>query len=95
MLFVHSWFPEMPLSFNLLCVIWCHFYNLKTVKNTHGRVILLVKVQAEACNFTKSITPPWVFFTFFKVYKWCQVAKSVSFHLQRLTNQVTFHYSFS
>ena len=24
-----------------------------------------IKLQAEACNFTKSITPPWVFFAFF------------------------------
>ena len=24
-----------------------------------------IKLQAEACNFTKSITPPWVFFVFF------------------------------
>ena len=36
----------------------------KREKNTHGRVLLLVKLQAEACNFTKSNTPPWVFFTF-------------------------------
>ena len=28
------------------------------MKNTHGGVLLL------ACNFTKSNTPPWVFFTF-------------------------------
>ena len=24
----------------------------------------------KACNFTKINTPPWVFFTFFKLYKW-------------------------
>ena len=28
-------------------------------------MLLLVKLQAEACNVTKSNTPPWVFFTFF------------------------------
>ena len=33
----------------------------------HGRVILLVKLQAKAWNFTKSNTPPWAFFTFFYV----------------------------
>ena len=27
-------------------------------KTVHGGVILLVKLQDEACNFTKSITPP-------------------------------------
>ena len=26
------------------------------------------------CNFTKCITRPWVFFTFFKLYKWCKIA---------------------
>ena len=26
-------------------------------------------IAAEACNFTKINIPPWVFFTFFKLYK--------------------------
>ena len=30
------------------CAIWCHLYNFKNVKNTHGDVLLLVKLQAEA-----------------------------------------------
>ena len=38
-----------------LCTIWYHLHNLKNVKNT----------QASVCNFTKSNTLPWVFFTFF------------------------------
>ena len=38
--------------------------HLKNVKNTH-RAVILLKLQALACNFTKSISPPWVFFTFF------------------------------
>ena len=45
-------------------------YNLKNVKNSHGEVLLLVKLQAKAYNFTKSNTLPWVFFKFFKTYKW-------------------------
>ena len=55
------------------CAIWYHLYNLKHVKNTHGGVLLLVKFKALACNFTKSNTPPWVFLTFFKLYKWYQM----------------------
>ena len=51
----------------------------KNVKNTHGRVILLVKLQVSACNFTKSITLPWVSFTFFELYKWWQIAQSLSY----------------
>ena len=39
-----------------------HFYNLKNVKNTLGGVLLLVKLQASACNFTKTNTSSWVFF---------------------------------
>ena len=29
------------------CAIWYHFHNLKNVKNTHGGVLLLVKLQAK------------------------------------------------
>ena len=53
----------------MLCAIWYHLYNLKNVKNTHGRVLLSVKLQASVCNFTKTNTHPWKFFTFFKLYK--------------------------
>ena len=63
----------------MLCAIWYHVHNLKNVKNTHGRVLILVKFQAETCNFTKSNTPPWVFFTFFKLYKWYQIAQRITY----------------
>ena len=49
------------------CAIWYHWYNLKSVKNTHGGVLILVKLQALACNFTRINAPSWVFFTFFKI----------------------------
>ena len=42
------------------------FVHLKNVKNSHrGELILVVELQASACNFTKIGAPPWVFFTFF------------------------------
>ena len=44
-----------------------------------GGLLLLVKLQAEASNFTKSNTSFWVIFMFFKFYKWYQIA-------QRTTN---------
>ena len=47
-------------------------------KNTHGSVLLLVKLQVFVCNFTKSNNPPWVFFTFSKFYKWHQIAQTIS-----------------
>ena len=52
----------------ILCKILYHLY----------RMLLLFKLQAEACDFTKSNTLPWVFFTFFKLYECYQIAQSVS-----------------
>ena len=31
-----------------LCAILYHLYNVKNVKNTHGEVLLLLKLQAKA-----------------------------------------------
>ena len=61
------------------CAIWYHLYSLKIVKNTHGGVFLLVKLQTEACIFTKSNTPPWVFFMFFILCNWYQIAQSTTY----------------
>ena len=58
-----------------LCAIWYHLYNLINVKNTNGGVLLLVKLQVSSCNFTKSNTLPLMFFTFFKLQKWYQIAQ--------------------
>ena len=33
---------------------------------------------SKACNFTKSKTPPWVFSTFFKMYKWYQITQRIT-----------------
>ena len=49
------------------CAIWYHLYNLKKMWRS-------VKV----CNFTKSTTPPCVFFTFLKLYKWYQIAQTIT-----------------
>ena len=45
-------------------------------------MLLLVKLQAESSKFTTSNTPPWMFFTFFKLHKWYQIGQSVSNYLQ-------------
>ena len=37
--------PSVP-RLVVRCAIWCHLYNLKNLKNTHGRVLILVKLQA-------------------------------------------------
>ena len=62
----------------MLCPIWCHLYNLKKGKNTHGGVLLLVKLQIESCNSIDRNTPPLVFLTCFKLYKWQQIAQSIA-----------------
>ena len=54
----------------MLCAIWYHLHNFKNVKNTHGGVLLSVKLRSSACNLTKSNTPPCMFFMFFKLCKW-------------------------
>ena len=69
-------------TYVVICAIWYHLFNLKNVKCTHGGVLLLVKLQAEACNYTKSNTPPWVFFTFFKLYEWYQIAQRTTYKCQ-------------
>ena len=33
--------------------------------------------STSACNFTKSNTPPWVFFTFIKMYKCYQIVQNI------------------
>ena len=43
-------------EYEMLCAILYHLHNFKNVKNTHGGVITLVKLQAWACNFTKRNT---------------------------------------
>ena len=73
--YLHQDVVFFTLSFTLfesLCAILCHLYKFENMQNTHGGVILLVKLQVEACDFTKSNTPSWLFFTFFKLYKWYQ-----------------------
>ena len=62
------------------CAMWYHLYNLKNVKNNHGGVLILVKLQASACSFTKINTPVWMFFTFLKLYKWYQIAQRITYN---------------
>ena len=37
-----------------ICAIQYLWYKFKNVKNTHGGMLVLVKLQPEACNFTQS-----------------------------------------
>ena len=51
--------PVEKIKFQI-SAIWYNLYNLKKMRSTHGRVLLLVKLQASACDFNKkhsSIVP--------------------------------------
>ena len=37
---------NLRMTIVMLCAIWYHLHNLKNVKNTHGGVLLLVKLKA-------------------------------------------------
>ena len=63
------------------------FAQFRKRENTHGEVLCLVKLQTEACSFTKRDTSPWVFFTFFKLNKWYQFAQSSTYINQSIALQ--------
>ena len=58
------------------CAIWYHLRNLKNVKKypKRGTTVML---EASACDFIKSNTPLWMFFTFFNLHKWYQIAQRI------------------
>ena len=65
----------------MLCAICYCLYSLKSVKNTYGGVLLLAKLLALTCNFTKSSSSPWMFFAFFKLYKWYQIEQRITYNV--------------
>ena len=75
----HSKITSMKKSLMSLLLIYVVLYNLKNVKNAHGGVLILVNLQAAACNFTKINIPPRVFFTLFKLYKCYQIAQRTTY----------------
>ena len=92
-------YEEDVLLYLMLFVIWYYLYDLKNMENTHGGVLLLVKLLASSRIFTKSITHPRMFFMFFKLYKWYQITQNVSyFYFLQLTEflrtliQLIWHY---
>ena len=52
--------------------IWYHLYNLKKHEKHPW-------MSVNFSNFTKINTPSWVFFTFFKLYKWYQIAQRITY----------------
>ena len=54
------------------------FEQFKKREKHPWRSVTFSKVGV-VCSFTKSNTPPWVFFTFLKLYKWYQFAQRITF----------------
>ena len=70
-----------PLQWRInekFCAIWYNFHNSKNVINTHGEMLLLVNLQASACNFIESNSPLWVFCTYFILCLLYQIAQSIT-----------------
>ena len=59
------------------------FVQYKKRKKHPWRSVTFTKVAGLACNFTKSNILPWVFFTFFKLCKWYQIAQHITYNARR------------
>ena len=48
-------------------------------------------VTFQTCNFTKINPPPWMFFTFFKLYRWYQIAQNITYDLRVSFRKIKNH----
>ena len=62
-----------PATVLKVTLLRCLFMFFKLYKCYQIGLIITRNSKAEACNFTKSNTPSWVFFMFFKLYSWYQI----------------------
>ena len=54
-------------------------------------IVQFKKRKKHQWRSTKSNTPPWVFFTFLKLYKWYQIAQNISFSINaKFSEQLIF-----
>ena len=84
------------MSYDVMrCAIWYHLYKLKTLENTHGEVLLLLKLQALSLQLTKSNTPLWVFLNYTNGTKSCKTLHILQSRLldYSIRSQCTFLYS--
>ena len=66
--------------YQMLCTIWYSFPFKKIVKNAHGGMSLLVKLQT---YINRNNILLRVFFTFLKLYKWYQIVQRISLKIKR------------
>ena len=73
---VYSWiFCPICNALSILVL----FVQFKKHEKYPCRSVTFSKVTGFACNFTKSNTLLWMFFTLFKLYKWYLIAQNVSY----------------
>ena len=71
-------------SITELCRLFLNFRKTEK-KNLEAIFYMSCVARFGACNFTKINSPPWVFFTFLKLYKWYQTYRIVSRIAQCIT----------
>ena len=82
----NTWVNHIPLthfrsmvSFVVRCAIWVPFVQFKKHEKHPRRSVNFRKVTGFIQPATKINTPPWVFFTFFKLHKCYQIAQRTTF----------------
>ena len=85
--------PENPSSTDLILINNPHgFQNsciIETVLSDFHRIVVTVMktsferlktrvINYRGRNFAKSNTPPWVFFMFFILYRWYEIAQNIT-----------------
>ena len=70
-----------PLLLDMPCLTFVQFIQFKKREKHRWRNVTFSNF-ASACNFTKRSTPPWVFFIFFRLHNWYQIAQPIhlNFH---------------
>ena len=56
-----------------------HLVRTQNFPKSYHFLPLVRTLQVSACDFTKSNTPPWVFFEILKLYKWYQIVHSIMY----------------
>ena len=74
----HPFLPEMFFSESYPAGIYLLKVNNRNTRERCERCSKLTIKISESLSFTESNTPPWVFFTFFELHKWYQIAQHIT-----------------
>ena len=78
-----------------ICAIQYLWYKFKNVKNTHGGMLVLVKLQPEACNFTQSKLLHGCFSRFFNCRNGTKLRKASRIKQNGLCYLIFYSFPFS